>query len=237
MNSLITGGLVGQLGEIATAVEAVPPRHGRMGSRVTKFASRKNRSIVSCDSLLEAAFCLELERRNDVNHYVSHPYTLKFIGTNYRYTPDFLVCFANGSQLLVEVKNDRSFEDKTISGRISHYAELLATQGCMLEYLAASQFYQRIRTANLAFLYHQSFSSQGDSTAELCALMASRRQPTNIGDLLDLAFQPSNIAYAIFYGALEMDLSGVLTCCTRVRINRRPAVQKQNFSNSLTEPN
>lgn len=222
MTSLITGRLVEQLCEVATAVKAVPARHGRMGTRVTKFSSRKNRSIVSCDSLLEAAFCLELERRNDVNHYEAHPYTLKIIGTNYRYTPDFLVYFANGSQFLVEVKNDQSFEDKAISARISHYAELLATRGCMLEYLAASQFYQRVRTANLAFLYHQSFSSQGDSTAKLCALLASRRQPTSIGDLLDLAFLPSNIAHAVFYGALEIDLSNAITCSTRVRINRQP---------------
>lgn len=221
MTTLITGGLLEQLSDVATAVEAVHPRHGRMGSRVTKFSSRKNRSVVVCDSLLEAAFCLELERRNDVSHYEAHPYTLKFIGTNYRYTPDFLVCFANGSQRLIEVKNDQSFEDKATSARITRYAELLAMHGCMLEYLAASHFYQRIRTANLAFLYHQSFPSQGESTAKLCALLASRHQPTSIGDLLDLAFLPSNIAHAVFYGALDIDLSTEITCSTRVQDRRQ----------------
>ncbi len=221
MNNVITSGLLEQLSEIATAVEAVSPSHGRMGSRVTKFSSRKNRTVVTCDSLLEAAFCLELERRNDIVHYETHPYTLKFIGTNYRYTPDFLVCFANGSQRLVEVKNDQSYEDKAISVRITRYAELLAAQGCMLEYLAASHFYQKIRSANLAFLYHQSFPSHGEGTAKLCALLASRQQPTSIGDLLNLAFLPGNIAHAVFYGALDIDLSNAITCDTIVKNKRQ----------------
>ncbi|MFI8607824.1 Tn7 transposase TnsA N-terminal domain-containing protein [Pseudomonas sp. NPDC077649] len=221
MTTLITGGVVEQLTEVATAVEAVHPRHGRMGSRVTKFSSRKNRSVVTCDSLLEAAFCLELERRNDVVNYEAHPYTLKFIGTNYRYTPDFLVFFTNGSQRLIEVKNDQSFEDKATSARITRYADLLATHGCMLEYLAASHFYQKIRSANLAFLYHQSFPSNGEGTDKLCALLASRQQPTSIGDLLNLGFLPGNIAHAVFYGALDIDLSNAITCSTRVRNKRQ----------------
>ncbi|MBD1554825.1 MULTISPECIES: TnsA endonuclease N-terminal domain-containing protein [Pseudomonas] len=223
MTTFVATGLVEQLSEVATAVETIPRRHGRMGSQVTKFASRKNRSVVVCESLLEAAFCLELERRNDVVSYAAHPFTLEFNGTNFRYTPDFLVSFSNGSQRLIEVKNNQSFEDNATCSRIARYAELLALHGCLLEYLAASDFSHPTRTANLAFLYHQAFSSYGQSTVKLCALLASRQQPMSIGALLDLAFTPMSIAHAIFYGAVGIDLSRQISCSTAVQHKRECA--------------
>ncbi|WP_445576984.1 hypothetical protein GKKCFE_19580 [Pseudomonas sp. E141] len=99
MTTFITTGLVEQLSEVATAVETVPRRHGRRGSRVTKLASRKNRSVVVCATPLEAAFWLKRQRGADVNRYVAQPFTLKFTGINY-----YLVSFSDGSQRLVEVK-------------------------------------------------------------------------------------------------------------------------------------
>lgn len=210
--------MIDQLREVASATESAPPRHGRMGSLVTMFSSRKNASVIACESLLEAAFCLELERRIDVIHYEAHPCTLNFHGSKYRYTPDFLVCFADGSQRLVEVKNDQSYNDKATSARIARYSEILAEHGCILEYLAAEHFFRRDRTHNLAFLYQQSFHCSGEGTNKLLTLIASRQAPTSVGQLLDLNFLSSHIAHAIFYSALDVDLSRKITCESRVQI-------------------
>ena len=212
--------MIDQLQEAAAATDSDTPRHGRMGSLVTMFSSRKNASVIVCESLLEAAFCLELERRADVINYETHPCTLNFLGTRYRYTPDFLVCFSDGSQRFVEVKNDQSYNDKATSARITRYSEILAEHGCMLEYMAASQFFRRARSHNLAFLYQQAFSCNGESTKKLRALVATRQLPTSIGQLLDLNFLPSHIAHTIFYGALDVDLSQKITCATRVKITQ-----------------
>lgn len=212
--------MIEQLRDAVYATESPIPRHGRMGSLVTMFSSRKNASVIACESLLEAAFCLELERRTDVVDYETHPCTLNFIGTRYRYTPDFLVCFADGSQRLVEVKNDQSYSDKATSARITRYSEILAEHGCMLEYLAASHFFCRTRSLNLAFLYQQAFVCNGESTNRLRALMDTRQSPMSIGQLLHLNFLPSHIAHAIFYGSLDIDLSQKITSATPVHITQ-----------------
>ncbi|PTT95763.1 hypothetical protein DBR45_47425 [Pseudomonas sp. HMWF031] len=195
------------LANIATCDKCNLPKHGRHGSQVTIFPSRKNNTSVYCESRLEAAFCLELERNSKVLRYDAHPFTINFIGTKYRYTPDFLVRLANGEEQLIEIKNDYSYQDKAITGRITRYIELLAEQDCILEYLPAAKFYGRIRTPNLNYLYHGAYCSQGTAGASIRTVLtqcAPDRRPMSC--LTDNGFQFEDIAHALFYKIIRCDI-------------------------------
>ncbi|CAN7543134.1 TnsA endonuclease N-terminal domain-containing protein [Pseudomonas sp. LjRoot263] len=195
------------LASIAICNKCTLPKHGRHGSQVTIFPSRKNKAPVFCESRLEAAFCLELERNSKVLNYDAHPFTINFIGTKYRYTPDFLVRLGSGKEQLIEIKNDDSYQDKAITGRITRYIELLAEQGCILEYLPAAKFYGKVRTPNLYYLYHGAYCSQGTAGASIRTLLtqcAPDRRP--IRCLTDNGYSFEDVAHALFYRTIHCDI-------------------------------
>jgi hypothetical protein len=207
MTSINLARIPNRLANIATCTKCNLPKHGRKGSQVTIFPSRKNAAAIICESRLEAAFCLELERNRNVLQYEAHPFTLHFIGGRYRYTPDFLVQFANGEQKLIEIKHDQSYQDKGITGRITRYVEWLAEQGCILEYLPAAKFYGKVRTANLNRLYHTAYSSRGAASASIQTLLTQyvpNRRPINF--LIDNGYTPADIAHALFYRTIQCDI-------------------------------
>lgn len=196
-----------RLANIATCKKCNLPKHGRKGSQVTIFPSRKNAAAIFCESRLEAAFCLELERDLNVFKYIAHPFTIHFTGARYRYTPDFLVQFNNGQQKLVEVKNDHSYQDKVITSRITRYIDWLAEQDCILEYLPAAKFYGKVRTPNLSHLYHNAYSSRGDAGTRIHSLLkkcAPNLRP--ISFLIDNGYPPADIAHALFYRTISCDI-------------------------------
>lgn len=207
MTSINLARIPNSLATIATCKKCNLPKHGRKGSQVTIFPSRKNAAAVFCESRLEAAFCLELERDLNVFKYAAHPFTIHFMGGRYRYTPDFLVQFRNGKQVLIEVKNDHSYQDKRITGRITRYVEYLAEQDCILEYLAAEQFYGEVRTPNLNHLYHSAYSSRGAASASIQTLLtqsAPNGQP--ISFLIENGYAPADIAHALFYRSIRCNI-------------------------------
>ncbi|WP_247256422.1 TnsA endonuclease N-terminal domain-containing protein [Pseudomonas moorei] len=196
-----------RLASIATCKKCNLPKHGRKGSQVTIFPSRKNAAAIFCESRLEAAFCLELERDLNVLKYVAHPFTMHFTGGRYRYTPDFLVQLTDGEQKLVEVKNDDSYQDKVITGRITRYIDWLAEQGCTLEYLPAAKFYGKVRTPNLNRLYHNAYSSHGDAGTSIRNLLtkcAPNRR--TISFLIDNGYAPADISHGLFYRTIRCDI-------------------------------
>lgn len=217
MNSCTHSIIKSQLADIASFRRYCQPTRGRYGSHVTKFASKKNDISMACESLLEAAFCLTLERRPDVIDYEVHPFTICFTGSKYRYTPDFLIQFADGSIKLLEVKNTESFNDRATMVRITRYVELLAEQGCDLEYLSAEHFYCRVKTHNLQHLYHHAYLSDGviDQTIKLL-LTENSPQRFSIQNLIHSGFEYKDIAHALFYGVISTDLLRPLTLLNTV---------------------
>lgn len=207
MSSVNLTRIPNRLANIATCKKCNLPKHGRKGSQVTIFPSRKNAAAIFCESRLEAAFCLELERDLNVIKYVAHPFTIHFVGGRYRYTPDFLVQFTDGEQKLVEVKNDHSYQDKVITSRVTRYVDWLAEQGCTLEYLPAAKFYGKVRTPNLNRLYHNAYSSHGDAGTSIRKLLtkcAPNRRP--ISFLIDNGYAPADISHALFYRTIRCDI-------------------------------
>ncbi|WP_137806985.1 TnsA endonuclease N-terminal domain-containing protein [Pseudomonas sp. G(2018)] len=207
MTSIDLSRIQNRLANIAICTKCKLPKHGRKGSQVTIFPSRKNAAAVICESRLEAHFCVELERSRNVLQYEAHPFTIHFMEGRYRYTPDFLVQFTDGEQKLIEVKNDHSYQDKNITGRITRYVDWLAEQGCILEYLPAAKFYGKIRTPNLIRLYHGAYSSRGSASSSIRTLLTQcvpNRRPIDF--LIDNGYAPEDIAYALFYRAIHCDI-------------------------------
>lgn len=82
-----------------------PVTHSGQGIRA-KFASRKNRRMVRCESLLEMHFLYLAEFARNVVSFDEQPVTISYRlnGRMRRYTPDFLLRWRDGSQWFVEVK-------------------------------------------------------------------------------------------------------------------------------------
>ncbi|MDN7144022.1 hypothetical protein KC131_25590 [Pseudomonas sp. JQ170] len=219
MSSINLVSIERQLANVATFTACRLPRHGRHGSRVTIFPSRKNNAPLMCESLLEAAFSLELERRTDVLCYQIHPYTLKFVATKVRYTPDFQVTFTSGSQQLIEVKNDKSFECKRIRARLSRIIDLLAEHDCVLECLPMCNFYNATRTSNLEYLYHLAYSNDGGAGRAIRHLIAQQPQAIPLRQLLQNKFTPAEIAHALFYQVIQCNISKPITLESMVWLN------------------
>lgn len=216
MHSINVGTIKHRLADSVSFIGCRLPRHGRHGSHVTIFPSRKNRAPLMCESLLEAAFCLELEHRADVLCYQIHPYTLCFEAAHIRYTPDFQVTFANGDQHLVEVKNDQSLQCQKIRARLARVTELLAEQGCLLECLSMRQFYGATRTTNLEYLYHLAFGDSGAADSAIGRYLAQQPQAITLHELMQQPFDPTSIAHALFYKTIHCNLTKPITGHTMV---------------------
>ena len=182
-------------------------RGGRYGKHVTHFPSRKNRGPIACETILEADFCLELERAPYVTRYEAQPFSLVLTGKKKRYTPDFASQLADGSVVVYEVKTDIAASDPLIHQRILFYQEQIALCGHTLECVLESQFRHPIRTQNLRQLYHQSFGLETSTLQTLLDHVKSdKRCEIQVQDLLNEHFSPSNIAYAVFYRYILADL-------------------------------
>ncbi|HDS1769538.1 Tn7 transposase TnsA N-terminal domain-containing protein [Pseudomonas putida] len=214
MSSINCADIQVRLRSVADLSSSRLPRHGRHGSRVTIFPSKKNGAPLMCESLLEAAFCLELERRADVASYKIHPYTLNFKNSKYRYTPDFEVTYTSGAQQLIEVKNDESFECIRTKSRLLRITDLLAENDCLLECLPMRCFYNAARAINLDYLYHRSYSSNGLADRAIQDHLSKQGQATPIYKLLENAFNSIEIAHALFYRAVECNLRKPITVKT-----------------------
>lgn len=216
MSSINSQYVQDRLTNIATIAPCRLPKHGRHGSRVTIFPSKKNNAPLMCESLLEAAFCLELERRKDVVCYRIHPYTLTFEQAKIRYTPDFEVTFASGAQQLIEVKNDQSFECQKTKTRLLRIVELLAEQNCLLECLPMHQFYNVNRATNLNYLYHRGYSSDGHADTAIRHHIAQQKKPILLKQLMQTPFEPLDIAHALFYKVIECNMRKAITDNTMI---------------------
>lgn len=182
-------------------------RGGRYGKHVTHFPSRKNRRSIACESILEADFCLELERAPYIASYEAQPFSLVLKGKKKRYTPDFAAQLTDGSIVIYEVKTDISALEPLTHERLRFYQEQIALCGSFLECVLASQFQHPIRTQNLRQLYHQSFGVEKCKSTELLNYTNNKSNcKLKVQDLLIAGFTPSDIAYAVFYSHFIADL-------------------------------
>jgi hypothetical protein len=97
-----------------------------------KFPSRKLGRMVQWESLLERDAILALEYLHEVATYQEQPSVeIYYDGANQprRYVPDFRAEFADGRELLVEVKPENQISTKEIREKLGAIAKRLEEQG------------------------------------------------------------------------------------------------------------
>lgn len=206
------------VGELSLST-AKPITHGRHGRRVSCFPSRKNRTGVMCDSLLESDFCLELERQRSVRQYISQPFRITHHKSQTSYVPDFEVLFNNNQTVLFEVKSEKRYNNRKSPGKLELFSCIFRECGYSLQIALDLEIRQGFRTENLRSLYHQSFSvTESESDRFRTELNKSSLQEFPISSLLAADTEPKMIAYGLFYELLITDLNRPLTIDTIVRL-------------------
>lgn len=193
-------------------------RSGRHCKHVTFLPSRKNGGTVVCETLLEADFCLELERLPFVRTYEAQPFTLTLKKGRKRYTPDFAAKLHDGTIVLYEIKPDSALNDSLTYERLSFFKSLFAECGYALECVLESQFRHPIKTLNLQILYQQSMGASRQSASIVNALINSApQQKLSVEELIATHVPRHDIAYAVFYRLVLADLYRPFSKHTQLR--------------------
>jgi len=199
-----------QLSQVADLTEEKSRRltTGRYGKHVTAFPSQKNSQMIMCETLLEAEFCIHLERTESISRYYAQPFTINFFSPKFSYTPDFLVNLQDGSFLIYELKASLAAADPRKSARLATILENLALCDIYFECVTESQLSPRIQTRNLTHLYFRSFGANTKSPREITSIIASlpgRR--CSIKELLNRKIRIQDIAYSLFNGKIHTILN------------------------------
>lgn len=181
-------------------IEAFAPSRGRHGRRVTQFPSRKNNRVMGCNSLLEADFCLLLERNPNIVSYTTQPCTVELLKPHSRYTPDFEVVHRNGQVAYYEIKHDNKYNSVRNVARRRLYEPLFAECGSHLKTIKQSEIQQAGADGDLKKLYWYSFgavAAQVDLLAK--SVSTTTKKPQTVGQLLTQGYRMQEIAYGLFY--------------------------------------
>lgn len=199
---------------------AKPPYHGRYGRRVTRFPSRKNRRGITCDSLLEADFCLLLERDTNIVSYMSQPCSVESVPHDTCYTPDFMVVFENGEEVYYEIKSDERLNSRRTVMIREIYQEVFAKCDRTLVTVDASQIRSRLQEGNLDLLYWQSFNSNSNKALRVVRkINLTKGKAATFSELIDKQITIHDIAYGLFYQLLLIEPCARLARETVLRAN------------------
>ncbi|WP_236201045.1 Tn7 transposase TnsA N-terminal domain-containing protein [Pseudomonas pseudonitroreducens] len=197
-------------GEFIENFEILPGRtlrHGKHGKHVTCIFSRKNKCIRTCETLLETDLCLELERSLTIVSYQTQPFTLAVKRGKIKYTPDFSVLLKDGSTVIYEIKPDTALKDSVTMTRLLNLKIIFATCGYLFEVIRESQFRHPIKTYNLQRLYHTSSDATLTSAKPTIDIVNTSNKALKVQDLLGRSQSASDIAFSVFYGHINADLS------------------------------
>jgi len=145
------------------------------------FYSKKNRSLMFCESYVEVGALLELEFDPTISRYVTQPISFQLYRGNRktRYTPDILVKAQDGSFWYEEVKSENKAKlPKFIEDHHFHASALLEGTGVPLKLRISDAPHRCTYRQNLKYLYR--FLDYGFDSQEL-GLFQSVDQPTALG--------------------------------------------------------
>ncbi len=112
-----------------------------------KFASRKNRRMVRCESLLEKNFLYLAEFARSVISFDEQPTSIKYRlnGKRQRYTPDFALRWQDGSHWYVEVKPSKLLGLERNLEKFDAVGEHFKRQGDFFLTISEQEIYHPVR--------------------------------------------------------------------------------------------
>lgn len=192
----------------------------KYGKQTTVFPSRKNGSLIICETRLEADACFHWEQDRNVIAYREQPERLHVLveGKAHTYVPDFVVQYADRPIRFVEVKPDNVFQKPKSLALYQAAKQLVESRGADFELLTERQIRRQPLLNNLIQAYNQSRAVSPLELDYLRDRLGALTPPLRIRELLDLPSPPSPgaIAAAIFNQDLHLDWSKPLTQDSRV---------------------
>ncbi len=187
-----------------------------------KFPSRKTGRMIGHEKLLELDAIYLFETAPQIERYVEQPEKISYPDGALlrRYTPDFLLTFAGGQQLTVEVKPREHLERPETWHRFQCIAEHMARIGRDFIVLTDDVIRLEPRLTNLKWVYHEA-PRLGPTTAAACAALGkvSSEFPTSIRRAIDV-LTPYGVSpfSLVLMGMLVCDLQEALSLDSIVRI-------------------
>lgn len=150
---------------------------------VFKFASRKNRSTIMCESSLEFDACFHLEYSEKVVSFASQPTGIEYFDNankKRRYTPDFAVSYQDGTSNFIEVKPVKKLLSPDFQNEFSQKINAYSEIGQTLILVTENQIRSEPTLSNYKILHrYASFQCSYDLQIAVSAEL-SKSQPLNI---------------------------------------------------------
>lgn len=145
-----------------------PVTHSGRGFRA-KFASRKNRRMVRCESLLEKNFLYLAEFARNVVSFDEQPTSIKYRlnGKRVRYTPDFVLRWRDGSHWYVEVKPSELLNSDRNLEKFEAVGEHFRRQGDFFFTISEREIYHPVQLPQVQSLLRRRDNVLLDSLSEM----------------------------------------------------------------------
>lgn len=185
-----------------------PIRRGKYGRLVTFFASVKNHGPMACETLLEADFCLYLERWHQINSYQAQPFTLRLADENICYTPDFLaLCGAKNTVVIYEVKSRTGATDSVWLRRRATLENFFDAHQITFRVVEEDDIRPNGVIINLRYLYHVGYDGTSHSDEVVRKVVQQLPdQHSTIAYLVQIGVAEQAIAHALFHDCIQVDL-------------------------------
>lgn len=131
---------------------------------IYKFASRKNRSTIMCESGLEFDACFHLEFSSSIVAFESQPKGIEYVldGKVRRYTPDFRVVKSSGEIEFIEIKPERIHSSEKFRNEFEQKKVAYSQIGYKLILVSEKQIRNQHLLSNLKTLHRFSNTALSD---------------------------------------------------------------------------
>lgn len=196
-------------------VEAIKPRrHGSRCQQLVVMHSRKNNNCLRVSPTV-LDLCLALERRRDVQFYQPTPYVLSQPSQAFRYTP--AMC-AYGEDLGLVFFETIHFMSQGYEDALALHEEWLGEMGYPLHCCQPSHSISYYELQQWRYLYSYSLSYKTQRRSEALEVLKDRSECT-VQMLLNAGVDFCDIAYQLFYGDANADLSFPITRTTSISLS------------------
>lgn len=199
----------------STTVRSIPPK--TQGNRGYFPSSKVKNGVVNYESQIERDFYFLLDHADDVKKFQPQPVEIWYKtlnGKTNKYTPDVYVEFSNGIRILVELKDEDTFQNEKKKFEERWNACKIWAEKKQMDFIVLTDYdIRNSRLSNIWFTLGSSKQYQNDkNTKKLLLLINSNGTPFNdlckqFAEDAGVTINKSSqiICYAIYHGIVFVD--------------------------------
>lgn len=182
-----------------------------------KFASRKMRRMVRCESLLEMNCLYLAEFARTIAAFDEQPVSISYLisGRRRRYTPDFRFLWQDGREWFVEVKPAEKLNTPENNERFAAITSHFESAGARFVALTEEQICQSHRSKMVQYLLRMRPKDSGSSA--WADLSWDDHRSASFAEAAQLLGSPKTVVEALARRELACDLHQPLTAGTSIR--------------------